>query len=134
MDQHHMSLEHIGLNFSKLGRMQRSGIDSVKYHTWPSTPYGKVTKTQQNATYRRAKKTALSQQVTIILQDTDKTIWQIQIQIKKKIHRAVEIGGGGTGGGGGVPRPPNNLHKYAPPPKKKKKKKKIKFFYKGLSF
>ena len=44
-------------------------------------------KTQQHATYRRAKKTALSQQVTIMLQDTDKTIWQRQIQIKKKDPR-----------------------------------------------
>ena len=49
-----------------------SEIDNIKYHTWPRTPHGKVTKTQQNVTCKRAKRLALSQQVTTRLQRTDK--------------------------------------------------------------
>ena len=29
----------------------KSGIDTIKYHTWPGTPYGKVTKTQEITTH-----------------------------------------------------------------------------------
>ena len=29
-------------------RKQRSGIDTIKHHTWPRTLYGKVSKTQEN--------------------------------------------------------------------------------------
>ena len=32
---------------------------NIKYHTWPETPYGKVTKTQENITHKRAKRSAL---------------------------------------------------------------------------
>ena len=32
----------------KVTRRQRSGIDTIKYHTWPRIPHGKVTKTQLN--------------------------------------------------------------------------------------
>ena len=31
-------------------RWQRSGINTIKYHTWPRIPHGKVTKTQLNIT------------------------------------------------------------------------------------
>ena len=54
-------------------RRQKSGIDTTKYHTWPRTPHGKVTKTQKkNITYKRAKRPALSQLMTTRLQWTDK--------------------------------------------------------------
>ena len=53
-----------------------SGIDTIKYHTWPRIPYGKVTNTQENITYRSARESALSQQVTKRLHDTDKTIYE----------------------------------------------------------
>ena len=43
-------------------------------HLRPRTPYGKVTKTQENITYKRAKRSAHSQQVTTRLQGTDKTV------------------------------------------------------------
>ena len=39
-----------------LERKERSGIDTIKYHTWPTTPYWKVTKAQWNITYKRAKR------------------------------------------------------------------------------
>ena len=29
-------------------RWQRSGIDTINYHTWPKLPHGKVTKAQLN--------------------------------------------------------------------------------------
>ena len=51
--------------------MQRSGIDAIKYPTWPWTLYGKVTKTQENITYKSAKrsgdhyKTAMNRQESI---------------------------------------------------------------------
>ena len=34
--------------FKLIKKSQRSGIDIIKYHTWPKTPYGKTTKTQEN--------------------------------------------------------------------------------------
>ena len=37
-------------------------------------PYGKVTKTQENITHKRAKRSAFSQQVTLRLQGTDNTV------------------------------------------------------------
>ena len=52
-------------------RRKRSGIDTIKYYTRPRPPYGKVTKTQENNTYKRAKRSSLSQQVTTRLQGTD---------------------------------------------------------------
>ena len=36
-----------------------SGINTIKYHTWPGTAHGKVTKTQENITDKRAKRLAL---------------------------------------------------------------------------
>ena len=33
----------------KVKKGQRSGIDTIKYHTLPETPYGKVTKTQETS-------------------------------------------------------------------------------------
>ena len=39
------------------------------------TPYGKVTKTQENMTHKKTKRSALSQQVTTRLQGTDRTAW-----------------------------------------------------------
>ena len=41
-----------------------SGIDTIKYHTGPDTPYGKLTKTQKIITHKRAKRSILSQQVS----------------------------------------------------------------------
>ena len=35
-----------------LERKERPGVDTIKYHTWPRTPYWKVTKAQWNITYR----------------------------------------------------------------------------------
>ena len=52
--------------------MQRSGIDTIKNHSRPRTPHGKVTKTQENITFKRAKRLALSQQVATRLYDTEK--------------------------------------------------------------
>ena len=43
-------------------------------------------KTQESNTHKRAKRSALSQQVTTRLQGIDKTAWQTP-QIKKKIHK-----------------------------------------------
>ena len=40
----------------------------------PGQPYGKVTKTQENITYRRAKRSAHAQQAFTRLQDTVTTI------------------------------------------------------------
>ena len=48
-------------------------IHTIKYHTGSKTPNGKVTKRQENLTYKKAKNLALSQQVTTILLGTDKT-------------------------------------------------------------
>ena len=77
------------LVLEKLGRMQRSGIDTIKYHTLPRTPYGKVTKTQGTITHKRTKRSALSQQVITRLQGTDGTVLQRQRQtpITKWIHK-----------------------------------------------
>ena len=58
--------------------MQRSGNDTIKYYARPRTPYGKVTKTQENITHNRAKRSALSKLVTTKLQGTDKTVRQRQ--------------------------------------------------------
>ena len=41
-------------------------------------------KTQENITYKRAKRSVFSQQVTTRLKETDMTVWQRQTQIKKK--------------------------------------------------
>ena len=57
-----------------------------------TTPDSKVTKTQNNITYRRAKRSAISQQVTRRLQDTDKTIWQKQTQNKKDLQKKYRLG------------------------------------------
>ena len=38
----------------KLGRRQRSGTDTIKYHAWTRTPNGKVTKTQENFIYKKS--------------------------------------------------------------------------------
>ena len=54
----------------KKRKRQISGIDTI--NTQPETPYGKVTKTQENITYKRANRAALSQQVITKLQG-DKT-------------------------------------------------------------
>ena len=43
-----------------------------------TTPYRKVTKTHANITYKKAKRSAISQQVTTRLQETDNTVRQRQ--------------------------------------------------------
>ena len=48
---------------SKEVRVQRSGIDTIKYHTWPRIPMGKW-QTHSKTPQTRAKRSALSQQVT----------------------------------------------------------------------
>ena len=40
------------------------------------------TKTQENITYQRTKRSALSQQVTTGVQGTDKTVWQTNMKHK----------------------------------------------------
>ena len=50
---------------------QRSGIDTIKYHTWPRTPYGKMTKTQENNMKESQEVSPFSQQVITRLQGTD---------------------------------------------------------------
>ena len=45
---------------------------------WPGTPYGKVTKTQENITHKRAKRSALSYLLIKRMQGTDKTVLQRQ--------------------------------------------------------
>ena len=57
----------------------------IKYHTCPRTPHGKVTKTQENNTYKWAMWPTLSHQVTTMLQWTDKTAWQTQNINNKKV-------------------------------------------------
>ena len=49
------------LSYTKQRRRLRSGISTIKYHTWPRTPYGKVTKHNKSS---RAKGSALLKQVT----------------------------------------------------------------------
>ena len=60
------------LNFSPeyMCKRKRSGNNTIKYHTWPRTSYGKVTKAQENTSYKRAKMPALSQEVITRLQPT----------------------------------------------------------------
>ena len=53
--------------------MQRSGIHKSNTTPDPGHHMGKVTKTQENITNKRAKRSALSQQVTKRLLGTDKT-------------------------------------------------------------
>ena len=65
--------------------MQRSGIDTTKYHTFPRH-LGKVTKTQGNITRMRA----LSRQVITRLQRADMIAHQRQTSIRKRIHIALE--------------------------------------------
>ena len=66
---------------------QRPGIYTIKYHTKLRTPHGKVTKTQENITYKRAKRLAFIKQVTSRLQWTDKKEWQTQNIKTKRIHK-----------------------------------------------
>ena len=68
----------------KYTRRQRSGIDTIMYHNRPRTPYGNVTKTQGNITYKRNKMSALSQRVITRLQITDKTVIKKNVNIKQK--------------------------------------------------
>ena len=58
-------------------RWQRSGIDAIKYHTWPRIPHGKVTKTQLNIT-KESQGSGLSHQVTTGRQLTDAKAWETQ--------------------------------------------------------
>ena len=72
--------------------MQKSGIDTIKYHTLTGTPYGKVTKTQENITYKWSKRglpfpnmwsQGCMQQKRQNNKDKDKT------QITEKIHNRI---------------------------------------------
>ena len=58
----------------KLERRQRSGIGTIKYHTWPRTSYGESNKTQENKniTYKTAKRSALLLAVNRQAERTDK--------------------------------------------------------------
>ena len=51
----HIHISCIDCRSNYRGR-QISGIDTIKYHTWPGTPYGKVTKTWENTTHKWANK------------------------------------------------------------------------------
>ena len=48
----------------KVRKKARAEIDKIRHHNWPRTPNGKITKTQLNITHQRARRSALSQQVT----------------------------------------------------------------------
>ena len=50
--------------------MQRSGIDTIKHHTWPRIPMGKWQR-HNKTSQTRAKRSALSQQLTTMHQQTD---------------------------------------------------------------
>ena len=56
-----LSIEKAKLLKIKQHRRQRSGIDTIKYHNWEETPFGKMTKTQETITPKRAKRSVLSQ-------------------------------------------------------------------------
>ena len=60
-------------------------------HLTPDTVW-ESDKTQENITCRRAKRSTLSQQVTIRLQGTDKTIWQRQTQNIKDPQKQYRLG------------------------------------------
>ena len=68
------------VKYIKVRKKQRSEIDTTMYHTLHRTPYGKVTKTQENITYMRVKRSAFFQRVATRLQRTDKTVLQRQTQ------------------------------------------------------
>ena len=53
----------------------------------PGHCMGKWQKKQENITYKNAKRSALSQQMTTRQQETDITVWQRQTQIKKILIR-----------------------------------------------
>ena len=55
---------------TKKERRQKSEINTSKY-LLPRTPYGKVTKSQENIINKKAKLSALFKQVTTRLQETD---------------------------------------------------------------
>ena len=59
---------------------ERKDQESIQSST---APYGKVAKAQENVTYRSAVRSAVYQQVTTRLQDTDKAIVQRRTQINK---------------------------------------------------
>ena len=61
-------------------------MDTIKYHIWPRTPHGKVSKTKENITHERAKRSALSQQGITRLQWTDKTTCQTRNTNNKKVE------------------------------------------------
>ena len=64
------------LHISVLGRVKKAKIRNDLYYQVPQlteTLYGKVTKTQRKITHKRAKRSALSQQVITRLQGTIKT-------------------------------------------------------------
>ena len=63
------------------GRRQRSGIYTIKYHTRPRTPYGKVAKAQENVIHRSAYRSALTKHVTT------RQCNRRQRQTQKKIHK-----------------------------------------------
>ena len=49
-------------------------MDTIKYHAWPTKSYRKVTKTYENITYKNEKRSAISQQVTKVLQGRTKEV------------------------------------------------------------
>ena len=74
-------MEH---GFKKCVRRQRAGTDPTKYHTWPKTPHGKVTKHKKNTTCKSARRLALFQ-VTTRLQWTDNKAWHTR-NMNNKIY------------------------------------------------
>ena len=58
----------------------------IKKDNGPRASSGKVTKIEENITYKRAKRSALSHKVTSRLQETDMTVWQRQIQLTNKLR------------------------------------------------
>ena len=67
----------------------RNRYNQVPHLIWESDNKHHIQESHENIKYRIAKRSALSQQVTTRLQDTDKTIWQRQTQIKKSHKRSI---------------------------------------------
>ena len=68
------------------GRMQRSGVHTIKYNTYPKTQHGKITKPQENITHNRAKRLALSQPAMYSQDSMTDTKHKYQTDPQKK-HR-----------------------------------------------
>ena len=76
-----------------MGKVRKQAKIKNRYNQvlHPGHRMGKWKKKQENITYKRAKKSALSPQMTSSLHETDMALWQRQTQITKKIHKRSTI-------------------------------------------